>query len=67
MDAAPGEDPAGAASIEALLEERLAVARREAARLTAELDPDEPGRLGAPATASSSPARLVPAASLVRR
>ena len=64
---APGEDPAGAASIEALLEERLAVARREAARLTAELDPDEPGRLGAPATASSSPARLVPAASLVRR
>ncbi|WP_437280594.1 lipoyl synthase [Sorangium sp. So ce375] len=65
--AAPGEDPAGAASIEALLEERLAVARREAARLTAELDPDEPGPLGAPTTASSSPARLVPAASLVRR
>ncbi|WP_437869863.1 lipoyl synthase [Sorangium sp. So ce363] len=62
-----GEDPAGAAAIEALLEERLAVARREAARLTAELDPDEPRPLDGPTAASASAARLVPAASLVRR
>ncbi|WP_433934642.1 lipoyl synthase [Sorangium cellulosum] len=64
---APASDgPADAAQVEALLEERLAVARREAARLTAELDPDEPRPLDAQA-ASASPARLVPAASLVRR
>ncbi|WP_437915405.1 lipoyl synthase [Sorangium sp. So ce302] len=62
-----GEDPAGPAAIEALLEERLAVARREAARLTAELDPDEPRPLDGPTAASASAARLVPAASLVRR
>ncbi|WP_437289598.1 lipoyl synthase [Sorangium sp. So ce406] len=55
---------ADAAQVEALLEERLAVARREAARLTAELDPDEPRPLD---PASTSSARLVPAASLVRR
>lgn len=61
------EDPAGAAAVEALLEERLAVARREAARLTAELDPDEPHPPGVPATASAGTARLVPAASLIRR
>ncbi|KYF60650.1 lipoyl synthase [Sorangium cellulosum] len=62
---APASDgAAGAAQVEALLEERLAVARREAARLTAELDPDEPRPLDA---APASPARLVPAASLVRR
>ncbi|WP_438027918.1 lipoyl synthase [Sorangium sp. So ce233] len=65
---APTSDgPADAAQVEALLEERLAVARREAARLTAELDPDEPRPLGAPPAASASPARLVPATSLVRR
>ncbi|WP_438035440.1 lipoyl synthase [Sorangium sp. So ce204] len=56
-----------APAVEALLEERLAVARREAARLTAELDPDEPRPLDGPAAASASAARLVPAASLVRR
>jgi lipoic acid synthetase len=62
-----GASPGGAPAVEALLEERLAVARREAARLTAELDPDEPRPPVAPATASASPAGLVPAASLVRR
>ncbi|WP_437907999.1 lipoyl synthase [Sorangium sp. So ce327] len=62
-----GASPGGAPAVEALLEERLAVARREAARLTAELDPDEPRPPVAPATASASPAQLVPAASLVRR
>ncbi|WP_437591742.1 lipoyl synthase [Sorangium sp. So ce1000] len=65
--ASPGADPAGAPSVEALLEERLAVARREAARLTAELDPDDPRPPAGPAAASPSAARLVPAASLVRR
>ncbi|WP_437319084.1 lipoyl synthase [Sorangium sp. So ce385] len=66
QDGAPaGEAPAGA-HVEALLEERLAVARREAARIEAELAPDdEPRPLGAPASAPA--ARLVPAASLVRR
>ncbi|XXT22073.1 lipoyl synthase [Sorangium sp. So ce429] len=58
---------AGAAQVEALLEERLAVARREAARLSAELAPDEPHPLDAAAAASASPTRLVPATSLVRR
>ncbi|WP_437969516.1 lipoyl synthase [Sorangium sp. So ce260] len=62
-----GEAGAGAAHVEALLEERLAVARREAARLSEELAPDEPGLPGGPAAASASSARLVPAASLVRR
>lgn len=62
-----GDAPAGAAQVEALLEERLAVARREAARLTAELAPDEPRPLDAPTAASAGPARLVPAASLIRR
>ncbi|MGK3996210.1 lipoyl synthase [Sorangium sp. So ce1024] len=62
-----GDAPAGPAQIEALLEERLAVARREAARLTAELDPDEPRPLDATTAGSAGPARLVPASSLVRR
>ncbi|AUX40681.1 lipoyl synthase [Sorangium cellulosum] len=60
----------GAARVEALLEERLAVARREAARLSAELDPDEPPSLGGLAAAGppdERPRGLVPAASLVRR
>ncbi|XXX79571.1 lipoyl synthase [Sorangium sp. So ce134] len=59
-----GGAPEGA-HVEALLEERLAVARREAARIEAELAPDEVRPPGAPAPASA--ARLVPAASLVRR
>ncbi|WP_438009079.1 lipoyl synthase [Sorangium sp. So ce321] len=58
---------AGAAQVEALLEERLAVARREAARLSAELAPDEPHPLDAVAAASATPTQLVPATSLVRR
>ncbi|WP_437652338.1 lipoyl synthase [Sorangium sp. So ce1182] len=58
---------AGAAHVEALLEERLAVARREAARLSAELPPDEPHPLDAVTAASATPTQLVPATSLVRR
>ncbi|AUX20948.1 lipoyl synthase [Sorangium cellulosum] len=50
---------AAAARVEALLEERLAVARREAARISAELDPTEAPPASAP--------RLVPASSLIRR
>ncbi|MGK3991117.1 lipoyl synthase [Sorangium sp. So ce136] len=62
-----GDGVVGAAQIEALLEERLAVARREAARLSAELAPDEPRPLDAVTAASASPTQLVPATSLVRR
>ncbi|WP_437929570.1 lipoyl synthase [Sorangium sp. So ce291] len=62
-----GDGAAGAAQVEALLEERLAVARREAARLSAELAPDEPRPLDAVTAASASPAQLVPASSLIRR
>jgi lipoyl synthase len=65
-----GADGARRDAVGVLLEERLTVARREAARVSAELDPadlDAALSHGAPDAAPRDTARLVPAASLVRR
>jgi len=65
-----GEAPApGAGGVEALLDERLSVARREAARVSAELGPAEGAHAppASPSPLTPSPSPLVPAASLIRR
>jgi lipoic acid synthetase len=62
-----GGGPAGAPGVEALLEERLAHARREAARIDAALAASGEDQPGLPAPAPAAAQQLVPVASLVRR
>lgn len=57
--------PPAAGGVEALLDERLSVARREAARVSAELGPEQAAQPGPPASPAPSP--LISPASLVRR